>query len=96
MSTRKSGVVLDNPDVVHDTLGMTTTKISGADPRFTIERFLSGHAYAANGNVHNPTPRYTWLLKVDGVLVDSDLRREPLITAARQRGGDYLNAVDSR
>ena len=57
--------------------------IPGADPRFTTRRTLSGYAYAANGNIHNPSPRFTWHLLLDGRLVDTATRREPLRDAAR-------------
>jgi hypothetical protein len=60
------------------------TPISGTSPRFTIERQLTGYAYAANGNVHNPSPRYRWLLRLDGCLVDTAERRDVLVSAARE------------
>lgn len=58
--------------------------IPRADDRFTIKRVLDGYAYAANGNVHNPTPRYRWLLLLDGKLVDQHTRRGPLVEYARR------------
>jgi hypothetical protein len=70
--------------------------VPGADPRFTIRRQLSGYAYPVNGNVHNPTPVYTWHLMVDGKLVDSDSRRRPLALAARIDGDQYLAEIDGR
>lgn len=73
-----------------------TESISGADPRFTVTRRLSGYAYPRNGNVHNPTPRYVWLLKVDGITVDQGPKRVPLIDAARNNGAAYLAEIDAR
>jgi hypothetical protein len=63
-----------------------TESVVGADPRFTITRHLVDYAYPANGNVHNPTPRYRWLLNLDGRMVDSDDRENVLVQAARQSG----------
>lgn len=60
-----------------------TTAVPGA-PRFSVRRILTGYAYAANGNLHNPTPRYDWLLLLDGRMVDRDARQAPLVAAARQ------------
>jgi hypothetical protein len=64
----------------------TTKPIPGADPRFAIRRVLSGYAYPANGNVHNPTPRYHWHLLLDGRLVDLSHHRGPLVQAAKTNG----------
>lgn len=61
-----------------------TRPIPGADPRFTITRWLEGFAYPANGNVHNPTPRYLWLLKLDGEQVDQATSKRALVESARQ------------
>lgn len=63
-----------------------TELITGADPRFTITRHLVGYAYPQNGNVHDPTPEYRWLLKLDGRLVDSDARKSALVQSARNTG----------
>ena len=30
---------------------------------YRIERHLSRHAYARNGNAHRPTPYYAWLVR---------------------------------
>jgi hypothetical protein len=64
--------------------------IPGADPRFTLRRHLTGYAYPQNGNVHNPTPRYTWVLLLDGRIIDQDPRRGPLVHEARINGASYL------
>jgi hypothetical protein len=53
-------------------------------PGFQTERRLMGYAYARNGNTHNPTPRYHWLLLLDGRRVDEASRCRVLIEAARQ------------
>lgn len=62
-----------------------TRPIPGA-PGFSIRRRLVGHAYARNGNVHNPTPRYLYELLLDGRIVDTDLRMRPLLRAAKAPG----------
>lgn len=59
------------------------TAVSGA-PGFEVKRVLAGYAYPQNGNVHNPTPVYSWLLMLDGHVVDSDTKRGPLVAAAYQ------------
>lgn len=56
--------------------------VAGA-PRFQIERHLSGYAYPANGNVHNPSPRYYYLLLLDGKTVDQSPRERQLRAAAK-------------
>jgi hypothetical protein len=58
-------------------------------PRLTGQRYLESYAYAANGNVHNPTPRYLWVLWCDGRVVDRFQRRRDLQTAVAQYGDDY-------
>ena len=63
-----------------------TELVTGADARFTVTRTLVGYAYPQNGNVHNPTPEYRWLLKLDGRLVDSDDRKSVLVQSAREVG----------
>lgn len=73
-----------------------TEAVAGADPRFTLTRRLSGYAYPVNGNVHNPTPNYTWLLKVDGILVDQSKTKRSLVEAARTSGAAYLAEIDAR
>ena len=60
-----------------------TTSVSGA-VGFEVRRVLEGYAYPVNGNVHNPTPRYRWLLLLDGRMVDQDARRRELVRAARR------------
>lgn len=52
-------------------------------------RVLDRYAYAANGNVHNPTPYYSWLLLVDGRLADRFNTRRELIAAASNPALDY-------
>jgi hypothetical protein len=37
----------------------------------TIDRRTVGHAYARNGNLHNPTPRYMYAAIVDDNIVAS-------------------------
>jgi hypothetical protein len=71
-----------------------TEPIPGADPRLTTRRVLVGYGYPKNGNVHNPKPRYVWLLQVDGRTVDQDSRRGVLRRAARMDGAEYLAEVD--
>jgi hypothetical protein len=34
----------------------------------TVEKFVIGHAYARNGNAHNPTERVVWQVKQGRVL----------------------------
>lgn len=69
--------------------------IPGADPRLALRRHLTGYAYPANGNLHNPTPEYRWMLLVDGRVVDSDARKGPLVRAAREDGAEYLADASS-
>lgn len=60
-------------------------------PRLTGKRVLDGYAYAANGNVHNPTPSYRWLLLRDGTTVVDNFRRQrDLKAAVAQHGKEYL------
>jgi hypothetical protein len=66
--------------------------VAGA-PGFTIFRSLVGYAYAANGNTHNPTPRYRWTLLCDGQMVDADDKRAPLVQAARLDGESYRRGL---
>lgn len=67
--------------------------ITGADPRITGRRFLRGYSYPQNGNVHNPTPDYTWLLLVDGNIADHFDRKRALVAAAREDGAAYLEGT---
>lgn len=69
--------------------------IAGVSERLTIRRHLEGYSYPQNGNVHNPTPRYMWLLLVDGYLVDSGQRRREMVEAARSHGAEYIAEVDA-
>ena len=46
---------------------------------YTLERRLQGYAYARNGNLGNATPRYSWVLRLDGKLVDSARQRDKLL-----------------
>jgi hypothetical protein len=64
--------------------------VTGASERFSIRRTLVGYSYPANGNVHNPTPRFRWLLLVDGKIADSSSRKGSLVAAAREHGPAYL------
>jgi hypothetical protein len=66
--------------------GDARKSVPGADAGFEISRTISGYAYAANGNLHNPTPRYTYLLWLDGKLADSDPRYRKLVASAREYG----------
>lgn len=71
-----------------------TEAIKGADPRFTITRHLTGYAYARNGNTHNPTPQYVYLLKVDGRVVEQNNRKRFLVHAARSEyAHEYFEEV---
>jgi hypothetical protein len=69
--------------------------IAGADPRLTVRRHLVSYAYPANGNTHNPTPRYDWHLLADGRLVARDAKRGALVAEAREHGADYLAEVSA-
>jgi hypothetical protein len=69
-------------------------KIPGVDSRLRVKRTLAGYAYPVNGNVHNPTPRYVWLLLVDDRIVDTAPKRGTLIDAARASGHEYIAEVD--
>ncbi len=64
--------------------------IAGADPRLTLRRHLNGYAYAANGNLHNPTPRYQWHLLADGKIVYFASTKRTLVRAARENSKAYL------
>lgn len=70
--------------------------VAGCDPRLTIRRVLVGHAYAANGNLSNPTPRYMYHLLVDGQIVDSSERERVLRRAAKECGASYIAEIDAR
>jgi hypothetical protein len=62
------------------------------EPRLIGQRCLGTYAYAANGNLHNPTPGYRWLLLRDGTrIVDTFRRRSDLLAAVSQFGVDYLD-----
>lgn len=67
--------------------------IPGVDPRLTLRRHLDGYAYAANGNLHNPTPRYQWHLLADGKIVDFASTKRTLVRAAREAGPAYLKGI---
>ncbi|MGH3610224.1 MAG: hypothetical protein ACRDRD_19380, partial [Pseudonocardiaceae bacterium] len=71
-------------------------RIAGVDQRLTIRRILTGYAYPENGNVHNPTPRYQFLLQVDGVTVDTATLERVLRQAAKDNGAAYLAEMDQR
>jgi hypothetical protein len=64
--------------------------IPRADTRITGRRSLRGYAYPQNGNTHNPTPDYVWLLLVDGKIADHFDRKRDLVEAARTEGERYL------
>lgn len=67
-------------------------KIPGADPRLTLKRILLGYAYPANGNLHNPTPQYRWVLYADGSkAVDFAGTKRTLVKAALENGPAYLD-----
>lgn len=55
----------------------------------TGRRTLAGYSYPANGNAHNPTPRYRWLLLNAGRTVDSFATRGELVAAALDPELDY-------
>jgi hypothetical protein len=63
----------------------TDSPVAGA-PGFTVYRRLVGYAYPQNGNVHNPTPRYVFELRLDGRMVDHAPRRGTLTAEARKPG----------
>ena len=54
---------------------------------YTIERRLMGYAYPRNGNVHNATPRYHWVLRLDGSMIASSNYRTPMVALARTDAG---------
>jgi hypothetical protein len=60
-------------------------------PRLTGERWLEGYAYAANGNVHNPTPSYRWILRCDGRAVDNFRRKRDLIQSVQDNAAEYCS-----
>lgn len=60
-------------------------------PRLTGERWLDSYAYAANGNLHNPTPYYAWLLRCDGRIVDRFTRKRDLQQAVQDHGPEYVS-----
>lgn len=65
-------------------------RIAGSD-RFTLRRHCEGYAYPVSGNAHNPTPRFGWLLLLDGKVVDHGSTARELREAAREYGVDgYL------
>ncbi len=70
--------------------------ISGAHQRFTIRRHFEGYAYSLHSQVSQTTPRYRWLLLIDGILVDSADTRGAMVYAARAHGSDYLAEFDQR
>lgn len=66
------------------------TQTIGHEGRFALRRYLTGYSYPRNGNVHNPTPYYRWLLLLDGRIVDQFNTRREVIEAARLNGHAYL------
>lgn len=51
----------------------------------SIEKFISGSAYARNGNAHNPTPRVQWILKTaEGRQVGQSYKMSDMIEMAEQ------------
>lgn len=54
-----------------------------SDRRFAGRRVLRGYAYPRNGNVHNPTPRYGWLLLHDSRPICDFATRREMIEAVR-------------
>jgi hypothetical protein len=62
------------------------------EPRLSGMRYLESYAYAANGNLHNPTPSYLWKLLLDGNrAVDTFHRRADLVAAVKSFAADYLS-----
>lgn len=57
-----------------------------AAPRFAIQRRVARLAYPRNGNVHNPTPSYRYMLLFDGRTVDESERAGVLREAAKAPG----------
>lgn len=66
-----------------------TSAVVYADGNAEIVRVVTGHAYARNGNRHNPTPRFRWDVYYAGKRVGSrlsgkaarELLREAQVTA---------------
>ena len=50
---------------------------------YSLERRLQGYAYAKNGNLGNATPRYSWIVRLDGKLVDSARHRRQLLDSIK-------------
>jgi hypothetical protein len=55
---------------------------------YTIEKVVSRIAYARNGNAHNPTTYYEWILKMDGRLMDRFISLRDAKAAAKS--DDYI------
>jgi hypothetical protein len=51
-----------------------------------VTRVVMGFAYAQNGNLHNPTPKYVFLADVDGVCIGES----PLLRDAKSFVSDYI------
>lgn len=64
-------------------------------PRLAGRRFLDGYAYPQNGNTHNPTPRYAWLLLLDGNLVDRFDGKRDLVREAKTNAAAYIEGASA-
>lgn len=82
---------------LHPSHADKTISIPGANPRLTCRRVLEDYAYPANGNVHNPTPHYLWLLLADGreVGLCMAVTRRAIFNEARNNGAAYLAEVQN-
>lgn len=58
-----------------DTTKDVTTKAECA-AGFKVLRIVSSHAYARNGNAHNPTPNYRWEVFSQDRLIGTVSRRK--------------------
>lgn len=70
--------------------------ISGVPDRIKIHRVLEGYAYPVNGNVGNPTPRFGFILEIDGKRVDFSAQERKLRTYVKENFQAYLNEVDGK
>jgi hypothetical protein len=68
-------------------IGLTKAEKSAG---YSLTKRVTGHCYARNGNVGNPTPKILWELWKDGQLVDSSPALGNLLKFWREE--QYLEA----
>ncbi len=44
-----------------------------------LVRITVGHAYPRNGNFGNPTPRYRWVVRKNGDVIDAGAKKSDVI-----------------